>query len=484
MGSADFQVGDASDTEHTGPDQVFVTLTISPTYSAAACLALKPSAPPATGTELPAALVEVPMSALVSDMSIPLNYVKISATPTLGPVGLHKTLMPALASPRSMTSFTDVDNEWIRLGGIVSAVFKAENGQTFPMANVNGLLTKIEYTQPYPADTAFMNGAVVGQIIITYATTAKQPRVVIRSGLFPLATITKTAFLNAANAGSSASRVVVPSGVTTLAGDGTAGFLDHVTGTLARFNFPMGVAVDAAGNLSVADLLTNRIRRVVAGGAVTTLAGNATQGYLDHVTATSAQFNNPAAVAVDAAGNVYIADRGNHRIRKMTAGGVVTTLAGDGTQGFLDHATGTSAQFNTPQGIAVDAAGNVYVGDTGNRRIRKVTAAGAVSTLAGDGTTAFLDHPTGTSAKFNSPRGVAVDAAGNVYVADEFSARIRKVTAGGAVTTLAGDGTLGSLDHATSTSARFNSPQGIAVDSAGTVYVADLGNNRIRRVTP
>jgi len=259
--------------------------------------------------------------------------------------------------------------------------------------------------------------------------------------------------------------------VTTLAGS-TLGFTD---GALAQFNLPYGVAVDADGNVYVADAGNHRIRKISAAGVVTTLAGS-TFGYLDG-TGAAARFNFPEGVAVDADGNVYVADAGNHRIRKITAAGVVTTLAGS-TFGYLDG-TGAAARFNFPSGVAVDAAGNVYVADAGNDRIRKVTAAGVVTTLAGS-TLGFADC-TGAAARFNFPFGVAVDAAGNVYVADAQNNRIRKITAAGVVTTLAGS-TLGFVDG-TGAAARFSSPQGVAVDAAGNVYVADASNDRIRKVT-
>ena len=265
--------------------------------------------------------------------------------------------------------------------------------------------------------------------------------------------------------------------VTTLAGDGTPGNAD---GALAQFFNPTGVAVDAAGNIYVADFNNHRIRKITAAGIVTTLAGSAS-GYTD-ATGTLARFDNPTGVAVDLAGNVYVADQDNNVIRKITATGIVTTLAGDGILGYLDDATGTNARFNLPAGVALDAAGNVYVADQNNNRIRKISPAGAVTTFAGDGTPGHLDA-TGTAAKFFSPTGVAVDAAGNVYVADLNNNRIRKITPAGVVTTLAGDGTNDYLDGV-GTAAQFASPQGVAVDAAGNVYVADRDNNRIRKITP
>jgi len=264
--------------------------------------------------------------------------------------------------------------------------------------------------------------------------------------------------------------------VVTLAGS-TFGFLDNAIGTLAQLNDPFGVAVDGAGNVYVADTDNHRIRKITPAGAVTTLAGS-TAGFVD-ATGTAARFSFPYGVAVDGAGNVYVADTGNQRIRKVTPAGVVTTLAGNATAGFVD-ATGIAARFDFPQGVAVDGVGNVYVGDTVNQRIRKITPAGVVTTLAGS-TPGFVDG-TGIAAQFNSPYGVAVDGAGNVYVADSSNHRIRKVTPAGVVSTLAGS-TAGFVDAA-GIAARFNFPFGVAVDGVGNVYVADNSNHRIRKVTP
>lgn len=262
--------------------------------------------------------------------------------------------------------------------------------------------------------------------------------------------------------------------VTTLAGS-TQGSANGVA-TTAQFNLPSGLAVDAVGNVYVADRSNHRIRKITPAGAVSTFAGS-TEGSADGVGG-AAQFNQPVDVAVDAAGNVYVADSMNRRIRKITPAGVVTTLAGS-TQGFADG-VGAAAQFASPAGVAVDAAGNVYVADAGNHRIRKITPVAVVSTLAGS-TQGFADG-VGAAARFNDPHGVAVDTAGNVFVADLSNHRIRRVTPAGAVSTVAGS-TAGFVDGAGAT-ARFNNPIDLAVDAAGNVYVADFSNFRLRKVTP
>ena len=261
--------------------------------------------------------------------------------------------------------------------------------------------------------------------------------------------------------------------VSTLAGNASPGYADG-TGAAAQFYFPFGVAVDGGGNVYVADANNNRIRKVTSGGIVTTLAGS-TQGSADG-TGNAAQFYFPSGVAVDGSGNVYVADSANHRIRKITSGGVVTTLAG-GTQGFADG-TGAAAQFSYPYYVAVDGSDNVYVADSANHRIRKITSGGVVTTLAG-GTQGFADG-TGAAAQFNTPFGVAVDGSGNIYIADQSNERIRKITSGGVVTTLAGS-TQGFADG-TGAAAQFDTPYGVAVDSGGNVYVADSANQRIRKI--
>src|ERR1039458_3654735 len=276
--------------------------------------------------------------------------------------------------------------------------------------------------------------------------------------------------------------------VTTLAGSASSGSADGTDGS-SRFYGPSGSAVDSSGNSYVADTGSGTIRTVTSAGVVSTLAGSAGNFGTTDATGGSARFYGPQAVAVGSSGILYVADTANHTIRKITSGGVVTTLAGlAGTNG-LNDGTGTGARFNGPQGLAVDSSGTIYVADTWNHTIRKVTFAGVVTTLAGlpgyygdiDGTSAGSGTNT---ARFYCPSGVAVDASGNVYVADTRNHTIRKVTAAGAVSTLAGlAGVWGSADG-TNSSARFNQPQSIVVDLSGNLYVLDSGNQTVRKLAP
>jgi len=270
---------------------------------------------------------------------------------------------------------------------------------------------------------------------------------------------------------------------TTLAGlAGTSGSSDGAN-SAARFWAPLGVAVTASGTVCVADTANSSIRMMTPAGVVTTLAGSPSIGSTNGATS-SARFFNPRNIAVDAAGNIYVADTRNSVIRKITALGVVSTFAGAPGIFGSEDGTGTNALFASPQGIAVDSAGNVCVADTGNSTIRIITPLGAVSTLAGAAGNPGNADGTGTGAQFSQPEGVAVDHAGNVYVADTFNHTIRKISPGRLTTTLAGlAGTFGSFDGAGS-AARFNCPTGVAVDASGTLYVTDYNNHTIREVTP
>ncbi|HMH20175.1 MAG TPA: hypothetical protein VK563_00295 [Puia sp.] len=265
--------------------------------------------------------------------------------------------------------------------------------------------------------------------------------------------------------------------VGTLAGTGQSGSNE---GLSATFNVPAGVAIDAAGNVYVADKSNHLIRMITTSGVTSLFAGNGAPGFNDGASA-AAQFFYPAGVAVDTSGNVYVADSGNQRIRKITTSGQVSTLAGSGLQGFAEG-PGSSARFNSPGGIAVDTIGNIYVADTNNHRIRKISPSGLVSTLAGNGMEGFANGP-GIFAQFSSPSGVAVDLSGTLYVADGNNHRIRMITLAEGVTTLAGSGIMGFAEGA-GAQASFNTPAGVAVDATGNVYVADRSNFRIRTITP
>lgn len=303
--------------------------------------------------------------------------------------------------------------------------------------------------------------------------------------------------------------------VSTLAGS-SLGFSDG-TGTAAQFNVPSGIVKDATGNLFVCDRDNNRIRKITPAGVVTTFAGS-TMGFADG-TGTAAQFNQPYCITIDGSGNLYVGDRINHAIRKITPAGVVSTLAGNGTAGN-QNGTGSAARFNEPLGVASDASGNIYVADYINGLIRKVTPAGVVTTfinsgqvfglvldaagnlyyttysyhqvikystanvssvVAGQNGTSGSADGTGLAATFYFPSGITIDGAGNLYVCDAFNHRIRKITAGAVVTTIAGS-SQGS-GNGVGPAAQFDTPIALCGDFANDIlYVADFSNHRIRKI--
>ena len=268
--------------------------------------------------------------------------------------------------------------------------------------------------------------------------------------------------------------------IITIAGNGDFKFSgDDGRATAATLHFPSAVAIDSAGSLYIADTNNNRIRKV-SGGVITTSAGNGLPGFSgDKGPATSAQLNFPTGIAVDSTGVLYIADTGNNRIRKVVSG-TITTIAGNGTAGFSgDGGPAADAMVSGPMGVAVDSAGNLYIADYYNNRIRKISG-GNISTFAGNGMATFSgDGGLATKAALNAPVGVAADAAGNVYIADKSNHRIRKVSSDGIITTIAGNGTSG--DGGPATSAALSSPVGVAVDSTGGVYISD--NSQVRKVS-
>jgi uncharacterized protein (TIGR03437 family) len=314
--------------------------------------------------------------------------------------------------------------------------------------------------------------------------------------------------------------------INTIAGSaGNPGFAgDSGSAVGSQLNFPTGIAVDKSGNLYIADGLNNRVRKV-SGGVISTVAGNGTAGYTgDKGPATSAELNNPTAVALDSSGNLYIADSANNVVRMVSSSGTITTFAGDNTVGYSgDMALATGAQLSNPVGVVADSAGNVYIADAGNnvirqvysgnivtyaegftqpdavavdsagniyvadtqgRRIVKYSNSGVYTTIAGNGYGEFSgDNGPGPSAALYDPMGLTVDPSGNVYIADTFNGRIRKVTPSGVITTIAGNGTLYfSGDGGPATQAALHFPHGVAVDLSGNVYITDTVNSVVREL--
>ena len=281
--------------------------------------------------------------------------------------------------------------------------------------------------------------------------------------------------------------------VFTFAGTGEAGDGgDGGPATEAQLSEPRGLAVDGSGNLYVADSGNHRIRLIDAEGVITTIAGTGVRGSSgDGGPATEAQFAAPGGLAVDGSGNLYVADWGNHGIRRIDAGGVITTIAGTGVRGFSgDGGPATEAQFATPTDLAADGSGNLYVSDSANHRIRRIDAGGVITTIAGTGVRGFSgDGGPATEAQLAAPIDLALDGSGNVYVTDLRAIRIRRIDAEGVITTIAGSGPVSSQggysgDGGPATEAQFALPRGLAVDGSGNLYVADSGNQRIRVIRP
>jgi streptogramin lyase len=280
-----------------------------------------------------------------------------------------------------------------------------------------------------------------------------------------------------------ASAIYTPYAFTNFVGSPGVSGTNDGTGSAARFVEPTSIEVDASGNIFVAEFTNNVIRRVTSAGVVTTLAGSAGLAGTNDGTGGAARFNGPTELAMDAGGNIYVADYSNHIIRKVTVEGVVTTVAGvPGTPGTNDGPTNL-AQFNSPIGVAVDSTTNIYVADTANNTIRRVSTDGMVTTLAGSPGQAGSADGAGSVARFNSPHQVKLDRAGALYVADTGNHTIRRVTPAGVVTTVAGRAGFTGSSDGTASLARFNTPTGVAIDTNGNVYVAEYVNDTIRRIT-
>ena len=323
--------------------------------------------------------------------------------------------------------------------------------------------------------TTFVGSAGVGGTIDGAGTAARfnQP-------LAPV--IGKDGNLYIGEGGSGTIRKITPAGaVTTIAGKAGVGGTTDGPALDARFYVPWGLGFDVTGSLYIADFFQNTIRKLSSDGNVSTISGRAGQMGGADGQGTAATFNGPTFLAIDSAGNIFVADYTNSIIRKITSSGLVSTFAGTAGITGSTNGTGAAARFTFPAGLVIDGADNLFVADSGAHIIRKITPAGVVSTFAGAaGTSGSADGPGGT-ARFFTPNGIAIDAAGNLYVTEHTNQTIRKITPAGVVSTIAGlTGTAGSADGIGS-AARFNKPYGIVVDRDGTLYVADTFNHTIRR---
>jgi DNA-binding beta-propeller fold protein YncE len=290
--------------------------------------------------------------------------------------------------------------------------------------------------------------------------------------------------------------------ITAVAGTGVEGLAgDGGPAARAQLALPAGLALDGAGHLYVADAGNNRVRKISPERIITTIAGSGPTGYLrggfggDGGPATEAELNTPTAVIVAPDGAVLIADARNNRVRRIAPDGTIATLAGNGTEGFRgDGGPAADAELDFPSGLALDAAGSLYIADTDNHRVRRVTPDGTIATIAGSGPTGYLrggfggDGRPATAARLWRPFGLALDAAGSLYIADGFNNRVRRLTPDGTITTIAGSGPTGYLqggfggDGGPATAARLNFPRALVLDAAGQLYIADALNHRVRRV--
>jgi hypothetical protein len=397
----------------------------------------------------------------------------------------------------------DQANDRVRLvspSGIFSRVALGSSAAQTIYAKVNTALTfgnfsivgaSSDFTVGMPtgciAGTAVTSGTICSVPVMFQPTLA---------GLRSASLVFKDAAGNAyslalSGVGNAAATSLLPGTITTIAGTGTAGNTgDSAAATAAQLNAPVGTAVDGAGNIYFADSKNNEVREILASsGNIIRVAGTGTAGATgDGGAAAAATLSNPSGLAVDGAGNLYIADTGNNKIRLVTAAtGVISTFAGTGIAGYAgDGGLATLAQLSAPYGVAFAPSGLLYIADTGNDAVRVIgLRSGAITTVAGNGSPNFSgDGDSAPFAQLNAPTGVAVAANGIIYIADSGNQRVRQISSAGTISTIAGSGSMGfSGDAGPATNALLSNPAGVAVDSASNVYIADSGNNRVRIVS-
>ena len=276
--------------------------------------------------------------------------------------------------------------------------------------------------------------------------------------------------------------------ISTVAGNGSNTYNGDSLATLAGMD-PYSVCIDTAGNLYIADSWNNRIRKVFPNGKITTIAGNGKGGFSgDGGQATAAQLNWPEGICLDKNGNLYIADYLNNRVRKVSTNGIISTVAGTSNiiLGNGDGGLASSATLSGPYGLCIDKLGNLFIADYYDHRIRKVSTTGIITTYAGSTKTSFSgDGGLATAAGFFYPYGICMDTSGNLYISDDFDHRIRKVSSNGIISTISGTGQLGFMgDGGSATNAQFEFPEGLCLDAAGNLYITDKGNDRIRMISP
>jgi len=457
-------------------------------------------------------------------MKTPLLAVILFISVAVLNTGCKKSSSAANTPPSLTTNdvIINVTSTTAQSGGTISSIGSSaitENGVCYSASNATPTINDIKVTAPI--------------ISTSYSFTANL------TGLTPSATYHVRAYATNAYGTSYGSVVTFSTSstlsgvsglVSTFAGSGTAGFNDG-TGTTALFSNPGGMASDASGNIYVCDVFNNRIRKIAPDGTVTTIAGSGVAGNIDGP-ALSAQFYAPQGLAVDAQGNIFIADYGNNLIRELEAStGSVKTVAGNGIPGYVDGEVFKTAEFNGPCALAIDANNVIYVADRNNNAIRKINTNGTTNTVAGTKAAGYFNTTQNPAnlvyAYFRSPSGLALDADGNIYVADIGNSAIRKITSAGVVTTIAGgpgqSSLLGSpaalaMDkqgnfliadesgriieltaanvlydlagaanvsgyaEGSGTAAKFSNPQGICITPSGNIFVSDFNNNRIRKV--